>query len=175
MNVCVKVCEKGQPKRSGLLRELLQHGRENPTQHPLISLFDSASPSLQQLTEQIAIINFSVGNSSIGTRVPIHKFWRGMVCSSAAAYKRFVITSQQLSVSSLGWTFAFIPTTLTCSVPSFDLHFVALQQPENDLIYTSKHRFVQIWYWFQWSVNRSIYTCFGFPSHCKSNLWSLWE
>jgi len=140
MDDCVKIREKRQPKGSGLLRGMLQQVRGYPTQNPLISPFDSAPQSLQQLTEQIVVINCAVGNTSIGIRVPLHKFRRGTVCFSAASCEMCVITRQKLSISSLGWTLAFIPETLPCFVPPFGFHFAALQQFENELIYKSKHR-----------------------------------
>ena len=61
---------------------------------------------------KIAVINFAVRNTSIVISKPLHKIWRGTVCFCAAAYKLYVITTQYLSVSWLGWTLAFNPTTL---------------------------------------------------------------
>lgn len=114
MDECMKIREMMRPKKSGLLRGVLQHGREDPTQPPSDTPCSIMHPPsrLQQFIEQIAVINSAIGNTSTGIRGPLHKVWRGTVYFSAAAFKIYVITSQPLSISSMGGGY----------LPSFQQH-----------------------------------------------------
>jgi hypothetical protein len=134
------------------------------------SIMHSPSPTsrLQQFIEQIAVINFAIGNTSVGIRGPLHKIWRGTVYFSAAAYKIYAITSQPLSISSMG---GYLPSfqqhcaDFILFLSSFVFHFVPLQQSESDVMYKSEHRCLHSRYWFQFFLwTNSLYT-----SHPKKN------
>ena len=81
---------------------------------------------MQQFKEQIAFINFPVRNNSIGICFLFHKIWRGTFCF-CVAYKIYVQTIQNVSISYMWWTIAFIPTRCRFCLVSFTpLSFILL-------------------------------------------------
>jgi len=110
MDECVKIVRKDRQSEVALcVYRFTQAGRSIsvPSNTRLIHPLKIAA--IHKLN---AVINFAVGNNSIGIRSLFLKIWCCKFSFCDAAYNIYVINRHNLRISSLWWTLAYIPTTL---------------------------------------------------------------